>query len=192
MLRFIPVFLIFTGTQLLSCKPDSGGHDRSGNQEKVNGQEAVEEMKNGQEPDYAFLADAYQYNSQLIRLNELAADKAGTLTLRDFARQSVQYHLNLQKETEQIAKKYSINLPSEPEDQAQQLKEELSGKEGTKFDMAYLKAIKELENKMLKEYEEGSASAPGQAIRNQAEKTISNLKAHQLAIKELLEETKEK
>lgn len=191
MLRFIPVFLTFTGTLLLSCNPDSGGHDRSGNQEKVNGQEAAEK-KNDQEPDYAFLADAYRYNSQLIRLNELAAAKAGTLSLRDFARQSAQYHLNLQKETEQIAKKYSIILPSEPEDQTQQLKEELAGKEGTKFDMAYLKAIKELENKMLKEYEEGSASAPDQAIRNQAEKTISNLKAHQLAIKELTEEIRAK
>lgn len=197
MIRYIPVFFSVIGSLFLSCNPDSGRSNASGNEEEVSRSLPVEGEETIKDPeqDYAYLADARQKNALLIRLNQMAAEKAATLSLRDFARQSVQYHQNLQNETELMAEKYSIPLPPVPENQDQQeIKEltELAEKEGTDFDIAYLQTIEDLEGKMLKAYQEGSESAPDQNLRNMAVKTISNLKAHQLAVKELLEEIKAK
>ena len=181
---FLAIFLALG----VACNTDSSHKENVAQTEEVNQSTAEESLDM---PETGFLDDAYRHNSVLIRYNEEAANKASKRSIQNFASQSAKYHQVLKREMELMAEKYELSLPSASEDIDQEEFQELD-KSKKEFDIAYLEAIKEIQSRMVEIYEEVASTASDKEIRNWSTKIVSNLKAHQMAVQELLEEAKKK
>lgn len=182
---FLAIFLALG----ISCNTDSSHKENVAQTEEVNQSTAKESQDI---PEMGFLNDAYRYNNVLIRYNEEAANKASKRTIQNFASQSAKYHQVLKREMEHMAGKYGLSLPSASEDIDQEEIQELDKKNQQEFDIAYLKALEDIQSKMVEKHEEVASTASDKEIRNWSTKIASNLKAHQMAVQELLEEAKKK
>lgn len=184
------IFLVIFLALGVSCnQADTSHKENLAHAEEVN-QPTTEEHIDA--PEASFLDNAYRYNHILIRYNQEAASRAGKRAIQNFAGQSAEYHQNLKMEIEHMAEKHSLFLSSASERMDQEEIQELSKKSDKEFDIAYLQALEDVQSKMVEKYEGVASTASDNEIRNWATKIISNLKAHQTAVKELLEEAKDK
>lgn len=186
-LRTTPLLFLFVAL-LSAC----GQEGTSAEETEEPAEELNEEMAEGhawvEEDDAEFMVEAYSYNLMITRYSELAAQKATTPALQDFATRAVQFHSNLNDEIEAMAAEKVIALPTGVGENVQEKLVDLQEKEGQEFDEAYTEVLDNIQDKMIDEYEEAAEDASDMNLRNWASSTLPNLKAHELTTEELEEQ----
>lgn len=186
-LRKTPFLFLFIAL-LAACNQEGASNEQT----EEPADEVNEEMAEGhawvEEDDADFMVEAYSYNLMITRYSELAAQKATTPALQDFATRSLQFHSNLNNEIEAMAAEKTIALPAEVGENVREYIIDLQEKEGEEFDEAYAEVLEEIQDKMIREYEEAAEDASDMNLRNWASSTLPNLKAHELTTEELEEQ----
>lgn len=183
------IFLIFISFAIItSCNQNDGNKESAQLTEEPEYEKLQEEGKLGQEGAVFLAEDIYYSNLLLIQYNEMAERKASIVALQNFAAQSAQYHRNMKQEIEQMAAQLNVDLPSELGNLVEEHIQEMEGKSGNEFDKVYLQVLNDIQEEMIRKYEEVSESITDRRFNNWLEKFISNTKAHQLAVNELLKE----
>lgn len=136
-----------------------------------------------------FFEDVYYNNLLIIRYSEEAEKKASKRALQNFAAQTAEYHQILNSRIEQMTEHSDFHLPEKVNDLAGEHLQEMQEKSGNEFDKAYLDVLSDIQDKLETQFREASESAMDPELRNWAEKILSNIKSHQLAVAELKEET---
>lgn len=88
-----------------------------------------------------FVAKAANVNMAEIQLGRLAEQKAQSPQVKDFASQMVQDHTKANTELEQVARAQNIPLPTELDQDHQDLLQKLQGLTGAEFDREYMSAM---------------------------------------------------
>ncbi len=90
--------------------------------------------------DDSFLSKASQLNLAEIESGKLAASKGDSQEIKNYGQQMANDHAAAQKDLVALAKKETVSLPKEPDQEHKALRTELINLSGQAFDSAYLKS----------------------------------------------------
>lgn len=187
MSKCLTLSLVILFVLSFSCTQD-GGKNESSSPALEAEQDTTDENTWTEGEEAGFFEDVYYNNLLIIRYSEEAKNKATIRALQNFAAQTAQYHQGLNRQIEQRAGLSDFNPPEKVNDLALEHIREMEEKSGKEFDMAYLEVLSDIQDQMLLQYQKASEAAREQELRNWAEMILSNIKSHQLAVRELREE----
>ena len=153
---------------------------------------AAEEGQRGQlsSKDYKFASDATIGGMQEVQLGELARQKAGNQSVREFGERMVTDHQKANDELKQIVQKKGALLPTSVSHHETSTLEHLQKLSGAEFDKAYVSDMVRDHKKDVKEFEKASQSLSDPDLKAFAEKTLPTLQEHLRMVQGLEEQVK--
>lgn len=125
------------------------------------------------------LSDLHQDNVHEIALARLAADKATTPELKEYANDLVQAHTRADEQLVKLARDEGINLDeaSQSQNQAQLATfERLRGLSGSAFDQEYLKVVIDAHDQTLTRVQTTLTSVQDEDVRNYLDKLVPDMR----------------
>ena len=126
-----------------------------------------------------------------VKLGQLAADRATNPEVKKFGQQMVADHSKANDELKKVASEMNIQLPSQPDDEHQELLDRLSKLKGAEFDREFMQAMVDGHEEVADELERhagtartgergvGTTGAAGEAsVSAWAAKTLPTVRQH--------------
>lgn len=133
--------------------------------------------------DSTFAVTAANDGMTEVQLGKVAAQKAATTRIKNFANMMVTDHSRIGDELASIAKAKNLTLPSAPDADSQKKIDELSKKSGKSFDKAYVDAMVKGHEGAVKLFTDASTSLQDSTLKAFVNKTLPTLKMHLDSIK---------
>jgi putative membrane protein len=130
------------------------------------------------EGDAKFMKDAAADGLAEVELGKLAADKASSPDVKQFAKMMVDDHGKANDELKQLAARKNVALPSEPKPEHKAEKERLEKLSGAAFDEAYAKAMQKDHRKAVSAFSKQASSGKDPEVKQWAEGKVPTLKGH--------------
>ncbi|MGI9086200.1 MAG: DUF4142 domain-containing protein [Chthoniobacterales bacterium] len=128
--------------------------------------------------DLAFMNDAAPGGLAEVELGRLAAERATSPQVKQFAQQMIEDHSMAGKKLEQLAQLKKVELPPGILPQAKQTKEKLSKLSGENFDREYVQAMVQAHEKDVAGFEAVSKNATDADVKAFAAATLPTLQHH--------------
>lgn len=129
--------------------------------------------------DREFMEKAAQLGLAEVEASQLAASKASSQQVRNFAKQMVEDHTKANRELQQIASKKGVKLPTATDDDHQDKLKELKKLSGAKFDEAYMAnaGVKD-HDRTIDLYEDAQKDVKDPELKAFIARTLPVLKQH--------------
>jgi putative membrane protein len=128
--------------------------------------------------DQHFVKEAADGGLAEVELGQLAADKASSPEVREFAQRMVKDHSQANDQLKQIAMKKGMTLPDSPSKKNQATKEKLSKLSGDAFDRAYMADMVKDHKKDVAAFQQESTNGQDPDVKQFASETLPTLKDH--------------
>ena len=135
--------------------------------------------------DAKFATDAANGGMAEVALGKLALTKTSNASIKDFANMMVTDHGKANDELMAIAKTKNITLPTEPDSAHMKKMDELSKKQGTDFDKAYVSAMIDGHKKTLDLMNGEAKNGSDTTLKAFAAKTAPIVQTHLDAINKI-------
>lgn len=135
--------------------------------------------------DKAFVAKVAQGSMAEVEMGKLAADKAESADVKQFARRMVDDHGKASDELKGWASKNDVTLPSGPSAKHKADHDRLSKLNGAAFDRAYMTMMVADHNKDVAEFQRAAKTAKNADLKAWVEKTLPTLQEHQKMSREV-------
>lgn len=126
----------------------------------------------------AFLMKAAQGNMAEVQLGTLAAERAMSDRVKQFAQRMVADHSKAQQELMDLAKQQNWALPTEVSDEQKKTHERLAKLSGEEFDREYMAHMVKDHEEDVAMYERGAAELQDAALKAYATRTLPVLREH--------------
>ena len=113
-----------------------------------------------------------------VELGRLAADKASSERVKQFAQKMVDDHSKANEDLKEAAKKENIDLPSSLDKKDQAEVDKLSKLSGAAFDKAYMSAMVKDHEKDVSEFRKAARSGGSSEVKSFAQNTLPTLEEH--------------
>jgi putative membrane protein len=136
-----------------------------------------------------------------VRLGQLAAERGSSPEVKRFGQRMVADHTKANEELKAIASQARVTLPSQPDEDHQELHSRLSRLSGQEFDREYMKAMVDGHEEVLRELETHasananrpagdravgtSGDASGRSAADWASKTLPTVRQHRDEAKQI-------
>jgi putative membrane protein len=137
--------------------------------------------------DQSFVTKAAQGGAAEVKLGQLAADKASNQKVKDFGKRMVADHGKAGAQLSSIAKKKSLEAPSDMTSEDQALYNRLNGMSGSEFDKTYMEHMVKDHQKDITEFQQEADSGKDSDVKAFASKTLPTLRQHLQMAKEAAE-----
>ena len=128
--------------------------------------------------DRDFVEKAAKGGLSEVELGKLAQEKAANQQVKDFGARMVQDHTKANDELKKIASAKSVNIPDQPDKQAQKEMEKLQKLSGAQFDREYMKHMVSDHKKDVSEFQKEAKAAKDSELKNFASTTLPTLQEH--------------
>jgi putative membrane protein len=128
--------------------------------------------------DQHFMKEAAEGGMAEVELGQLAADKASSPDVKDFAQRMVKDHSQANDQLKQIATKKNVTLPTSPSAKDEMTKKKLSKMSGDGFDKAYMADMVKDHKKDIAAFEKESNSGQDPDVKQFATQTLPTLQDH--------------
>jgi predicted outer membrane protein len=155
-------------------------------QEKLEGAGAGKEEK-AHTDDTKFLEDAAKGGMAEVKMAELAAQKAESGSVKQFAERMNRDHTEANQKMQQLATKKGLTQPTALNPEHQKHLDHLSTLSGAEFDKEFIDHAIKHHQKAIKHFEKEAERGEDPAIRSFARETLPTLQGH-LKIAEALKE----
>ena len=126
-----------------------------------------------------YMVDLANTGMTEYELSKLAAEKAVTPTVKQFAKETAEKHANDEGSLKEQANKYSIVLPTTLSNDSQEMLTKLRGeKVGTDFDKKYLDDMADINDKAISKAKSLNENTTQQELRTFVQKIIMDDQAH--------------
>lgn len=125
------------------------------------------------------LKEGAKMNLAVIKVSQLASQKAENAELKRFAQKLEQDHQKSQEDLKQLAGKYNVTLPTEIDDRCKQEISKLEGLSGQEFDRAFAEGAVEGHAMAVAHLEQASGQIKDADLRQHTQKTLAQVKEHQ-------------
>jgi len=129
-------------------------------------------------PDQDFAMKAAGGGQMEVDLGQLAASKATSNDVKDFANRMVTDHGKAGDELKSILSQKGATPPAKPSAEETKTSNELTKKSGAAFDKAYMSDMVKDHEKDAKEFEKASKSVQDPDLKNWATKTLTVVQDH--------------
>ena len=136
-------------------------------------------------PDSKFVEDAAIGGMAEVELGKLAAEKATSADVKQFAQRMVDDHSKANEELSSLASSKGITLPTAVDAKVQAHVEHLSKLSGAEFDQEYMKMMVSDHDKDVAEFEREANSGKDPDVKAWASKTLPTLREHQTMAKSI-------
>jgi putative membrane protein len=173
--KLIKLFCISGLIFLYSCE-QPGRQDTTDRAEEINEErfEDRDELQDASE----FAVEASAVNMMEIELGNLAAERATSQEVRNFAQKIVNDHNQAQERLRAIAQRKNIALPEDlPQDRRDKI-EDFREKSGNEFDKDYMDFIVDKHQDEINDYEDAADNLDDNEIKQYANETLPNLREH--------------
>lgn len=128
--------------------------------------------------DYKFATEAVRANTEEITLGQLAAQKASSTAVQQFAQRMVQDHTKANQQLTQIVSQKGATLPATTTTGEERESDRLAKLSGADFDKAYMSRMVKDHKKDVKEFQKAANDAQDPDIKNFAATTLPTLQEH--------------
>ena len=128
--------------------------------------------------DMKFLQDTAMDNPFEIQASQLAAQKANSQEVKDFAQKLVTDHTRLSSELSSLASTKGVNLSSSMEKKDRKELDELNKHSGKKFDHEYVKEMVKNHKEDIRDFKAEAKDAKDPDVKNWASNHVSALEQH--------------
>jgi putative membrane protein len=128
--------------------------------------------------DQHFIKEAADGGMAEVELGQLAADKASSPEVKEFAQRMVKDHSQANDQLKQIAMQKGVTLPSAPSKKNEATKDRLSKLNGDAFDRAYMADMVKDHKMDIAQFQKESASGKDPDVKQFATETLPTLKDH--------------
>ena len=125
-----------------------------------------------------FMTTAAESGMAEVQLGQLAAKKAQSADVKQFAQKMITDHTKANSELKQLAEKEIVSLPTELNAKHKDLMTKLQGLSGAEFDREYMKAQVEDHEKAVSLFQNQTDDGEDADIKAFASKTLPTLKSH--------------
>ncbi|HXG63354.1 MAG TPA: DUF4142 domain-containing protein [Planctomycetota bacterium] len=130
------------------------------------------------DPDLFFLVQAALLNVGEVEAGRVAAERAVSPEVKEFARRMIEEHTKAQRDLTELAGKKGVEVPSKPDEAHAMLVSHLSKLEGRRFDAEYLALMTAAHARAVSLFESKVRLARDPEIRAWAERTLPALREH--------------
>lgn len=130
------------------------------------------------DPNEYFMVTAAQVNLAEIEAGQLAAERARSPEVREYAQTMVQAHWRAHQELMEMARQKGVALPDRPDEARLQLTAHLAELPPEQFDREYMSAMTADHAKALSMFQDKSKLATDPEVRAWAERTVPGLRHH--------------
>lgn len=138
--------------------------------------------------DAPFLMDAYSYGVMIVEYSELAARNSKRKAVVSFAQKSAEWHKSLNQEIKKFARQQNVTLSEVAGDNVQTYMNELRELPADRFDARYLQVLKEIQTKMITQYETAAEGAADPELQSMLSQKLPDLHAHAQAVQDLADQ----
>jgi putative membrane protein len=131
-----------------------------------------------QTSDQRFMKEAAAGGMAEVELGQLAADKASSPDVKEFAQRMVKDHSQANDQLKQIAMQKNVTLPTSPSAKDRMTKKKLSNMSGDAFDKAYMADMVKDHKKDIAAFQKESSSGQDPDVKQFASQTLPTLKDH--------------
>jgi putative membrane protein len=131
------------------------------------------------------IKEAAKMNMAVIKVAQLAGQKAENPELKRFAQTLEQDHKKAQKDVESLASKHNVSLPTEVDEKCKEEISKLEALEGREFDREFAKGAVEGHAMAVAHLERASAEAKDTDVRRYTSTMLSQVKDHQRRSREI-------
>ena len=135
--------------------------------------------------DRKFLEEAAEGGQMEVQLGRMAQQKASNDAVKQFGERMVTDHSKANQELAQLASGKGMELPKQPERQAQSEQDRLSKASGSTFDREYVKMMVKDHEKDVAAFKRASKDAKDPDVKAWAAKTLPTLEDHLKSIKQI-------
>lgn len=137
--------------------------------------------------DALFFAQAAHGSTGEIRLSRMALDKSSDPAVKEFARQMIDDHVQLNAQLAELAEREGQGLPSRPTNHMEQLAQRFARESGDRFDRDYMAQMVNDHIRTLSMFDQAARTASDPSVRAFAESKVPELQAHLQKAQELNE-----
>jgi putative membrane protein len=142
------------------------------------------------EDDSEFMVNAANGGMMEVEAGKVAADKAQSKAVKDYAAMMVKDHTKAGDELKALAASKSVTLPAMLAEDEQKHLTDMSAKTGADFDKHYVDMMVDDHDKTIKMFEDEAKDGKDADAKAWAAKTLPTLKQHQDAIKAIKDKMK--
>ena len=135
--------------------------------------------------DNAFTIDVAQNGIAEVELGQLAAQKAQSPEVKQFAQRLIADHTRANNELKQIATSKNVTLPTEIKPAQKETHERLSRLTGAEFDREFMAVMVESHDRSVNAFQDKADNAADADIKAFATKTLPTLQEHFRMAREL-------
>lgn len=128
--------------------------------------------------DFKFVKDATRGGMEEVQLGELAKQKAGSPSVREFGERMITDHQKANDQLKQIVQKKDALIPTSLSHHETSRLEHLQKLSGADFDQAYISDMVRDHKKDVKEFEKATKNLSDPELKAFAEKTLPTLQEH--------------
>jgi putative membrane protein len=128
--------------------------------------------------DQHFMKEAADGGMAEVELGQLAADKASSPDVKEFAQRMVTDHSQANDQLKQLAAQKGVTLPSSPSPKNEAIKNKLSKLSGDAFDQAYMSDMLKDHRTDVAAFQKESTSGQDPDVKQFASQTRPTLKDH--------------
>ncbi|MGA0557333.1 DUF4142 domain-containing protein [Larkinella sp. VNQ87] len=170
------LLLLLSAWTFQSCNSNS-------NKDSAEQAEEVNEAKNKPEDDSEFAVKAASGGMMEVELGKLAAQKAQSPQVKDFAAMMVTEHSKANEELKALTATKNITIPATLSEDHQKHVDDLSKLSGAEFDKEYVKLMVDDHKEDIDLFKEASFGAKDADVKAFAGKTLPTLQKHYDAAK---------
>jgi len=141
----------------------------------LTGGQAIAAVSNA---DKTFATEAAQGGMAEVQLGQLAAEKAASPQVKQFAQRMVTDHTQANQELMQIVKQQSLTVPTQVGSKEKGDMERLRGLSGAQFDTAYMQHMLQDHQKDVADFQKQAQSGSDPALKAFAQKYLPILQQH--------------
>jgi len=128
--------------------------------------------------DQHFIEEAADGGMAEVELGQLAAEKATSPDVKQFAERMVKDHSQANDQLKQIAMEKGVTLPSSPSKKTEATKDKLSKLNGAAFDRAYMAGMVKDHRTDIAQFKKESTAGQDPDVKQFASQTLPTLQDH--------------
>lgn len=125
-----------------------------------------------------FVHKAARSGTAEVKLGKMATEQAASTDVKQFGQQMVTDHPQANNKLKEIAQDKNIDVPTEMDEQHQQVAEELAKLQGANFDRAYIRQMVEDHEKAVKLFSKEAQEGQDADLKAFAAETLPTLQEH--------------
>ena len=174
--RYLSIWVLFAGLLCLTASCNSNDSIKAATEQSI--AQLKQAGQQNMENDALFVAESASANMLHLQLSQEAVARGVSPEVKSMAQQMQDAHEQMLTELQDLSAKDNLVLPQTLGNEHQEVYKEVTSKEGIAFDLAYIREVRYLHDKLLDRYEDMAEHGVSMDVKQYASRQLPLIKQH--------------